>query len=90
MTYADRLASEAGDGPLRAMAMIARSALYSPVPHGGFGGDPATALAILDAAERVAGRGAPKLLLTWLYARRDCRQRRLNRCRSPRAAVDGW
>lgn len=69
-TYADRVASEAGDGPLRAMAMIARSALYSPVPHGGFGGDPATALALLEAAERAAGRGAPRLLLTWLYARR--------------------
>jgi transcriptional regulator with XRE-family HTH domain len=70
LTYADRLASEAGDGPLRAMAMIARSALYSPVPHGGFGGDPSTALALLETAERVAGRSAPKLLLTWLYARR--------------------
>jgi hypothetical protein len=67
---ADALATEAGDGPLRAMALIARSALYSSVPHGGFGGDPATALALLDAAEAAAGRRANPLLLTWLHARR--------------------
>src|SRR5439155_8161224 len=42
LARADKLAVEAGDGPLRAMALVARSALYSPVPYGGFGGDPTT------------------------------------------------
>lgn len=70
LTFADTLATEAGEGPLCAMSFIARSALYSPVPHGGFGGDPPTALALLDAAESAAGRGAAPLLRTWLHARR--------------------
>ncbi|MBJ7611122.1 MAG: hypothetical protein DLM67_04870 [Candidatus Nephthysia bennettiae] len=66
----DLLAREAGDEPLRALGLIARSALYSPVPHGGVGGDPRTALALLDAAESAAGCEAPPLHLTWLHARR--------------------
>jgi hypothetical protein len=66
----DLLAREAGDETLRAFGLIARSALYSPVPHGGVGGDPRTALALLDAAQSAAGSAASPLLLTWLYARR--------------------
>ncbi len=66
----DLLAREAGDRPLRCLGLIARSALYSPVPHGGVGGDPLTALALLDAAESAAGREASPFLLTWLHARR--------------------
>jgi hypothetical protein len=55
---------------MSAMTLIARSALYSPVPHGGFGGDPVTALAMLREAESVAGPHASPFLLTWLHSRR--------------------
>jgi ATP/maltotriose-dependent transcriptional regulator MalT len=67
---ADQLATEAGDGSLRAMGLVARSALCSQVPHGGSGGDPQLALALLSQAEEVAGPHASPLLLTWLHSRR--------------------
>jgi tetratricopeptide (TPR) repeat protein len=67
---ADQVARDAGDGPLRAMGLIGRSALYSSVPHGGFGGDPQFALALLREAEAAAGPDASPFLLTWLHCRR--------------------
>jgi transcriptional regulator with XRE-family HTH domain len=67
---AEDLAEAAGDQPLRAHALVGLHALYSSVPLGGHGGDTAAALAMLDEAERAAGRAADPLLRTWIHAGR--------------------
>jgi hypothetical protein len=68
--HTDTLAAEAGDDSLRAMGLIARSALYSSIPYGGQGGDPLAALALLDEAEAIGRSPALPYLETWLCARR--------------------
>lgn len=66
---ARRLASEAEDGVGRGFALAALSSLHSPVPHGGQGGDPRLARAMLEEAETLAGGDAPPRMQSWLYAR---------------------
>jgi tetratricopeptide (TPR) repeat protein len=68
--FAAALAEEAGDGPLRAYALISRSNLYSATWRDGQGGDTDTAIALLDAAEAATGSLSSPLLRAWLYARR--------------------
>jgi hypothetical protein len=51
------------------MALIGLSALYSPIPYGGQGGDPVTSLALVDRANRLIGRNASAILRTWIHAR---------------------
>jgi hypothetical protein len=68
--FAAALAEEAGDGPLRAYALIARTNLYSATWRDGRHGDPDTAIALLDLAAFAAGWGSSPLMRAWLYARR--------------------
>jgi transcriptional regulator with XRE-family HTH domain len=75
---ADHLAAEAGEGGLRAHGLIIRSDLYSGIPHGGLGGMPEVALALLNEAEKVAGSADSPYRRTWLLG-----------CRAENNAVAG-
>ena len=70
LSWAMRLAQEAGDGTLRAHALGAMSALYSAIPRGGRGGDPDRAIELLNAAFDATGATASPYLLAWLFGRR--------------------
>ncbi|MBJ7597065.1 MAG: helix-turn-helix transcriptional regulator [Candidatus Dormibacteraeota bacterium] len=63
-------ADEAGDGPLRAYALIARTNLLSATWRDGEGGNAVAAIALLDAAASVMGPHSSPLRRAWLYARR--------------------
>jgi tetratricopeptide (TPR) repeat protein len=65
---AGELAAEHGDQALGAHVLIARSQLISCLPHGGRGGDPALAIALLDRAEERSRRQPG--LRAWALARR--------------------
>ena len=71
---AEALSRQAANGHLRALSLVARSALYSSIPAGGRGGDSAMALALLSEAEAAAGAHGSPAMLTGLHARRaeDC------------------
>jgi len=62
------LADEADDGPLRAHALVALRAIYSPVTNGEDRTSAERALSLLDEAEQAVGASAPPLLRTWLHA----------------------
>jgi transcriptional regulator with XRE-family HTH domain len=68
-SLAEALATEAEDQVLRRFALASRSSLYTNTLRGGEGGDPALALAFLDAA---AGHdaGLPPIQRAWTFARR--------------------
>ncbi len=68
LNLASELAAEAGDGPLRAHALVALRAAYSPVTGAGVRADPGKALQLTSEAASVADRAATPLLRTWLYA----------------------
>ncbi len=68
LNLAIELAAEAQDGPLRAHALIALRAVYSPVTGAGPAADAGKALQLTTEAARVAGDGTSPLLRTWLHA----------------------
>lgn len=65
---AEAMAREAGSGELLAMAMAARSRLYSRGTQGT--GSPERAIALLSAAELAAGPTSPAGLRAWTHGRR--------------------
>jgi tetratricopeptide (TPR) repeat protein len=74
----DHLAAEAGEGGVKAHSLIIRSDLYSGIPHGGLGGMPEVALALLNEAAKVAGRADSPYRRAWLLG-----------CRAENHAVAG-
>jgi tetratricopeptide (TPR) repeat protein len=62
------IAHEAGDAEARALLLTARAALHSGVPSGGQAGDPARALAELEAAHAAASEQASPYLHAWIAA----------------------
>jgi tetratricopeptide (TPR) repeat protein len=68
---AEQLARDVGDGPTIASVWTARRALITSTARGGTGGRAAVqAIALLDAADAAAGRGAPALVRVWLLCSR--------------------
>jgi transcriptional regulator with XRE-family HTH domain len=67
---AESLASEAGDGRLRAHVLTLRSWLYSSISRLAPGESPLTAITLLDAALTCAGTGARPVFRAWILARR--------------------
>jgi transcriptional regulator with XRE-family HTH domain len=67
---AESLASEAGDGRLRAHVLTLRSWLYSSISRRAPGESPLTAITLLDEAFQCAGPHAPPVLRAWMLARR--------------------
>jgi hypothetical protein len=65
---AEQLATDAGDGPLLAIALAGRSCLHSPVDRGGCG--VSLTVELLDAALKAAGSGASVQSRAYLHARR--------------------
>lgn len=68
LNLAAELAGEANDGPLRAHALVALRAVYSPVTNGEARASAERAVNLLDEAAEAAGASAPPLLRTWLHA----------------------
>jgi transcriptional regulator with XRE-family HTH domain len=67
---AESLATEAGDGRLRAHALTLRSWLYSSISRRAPGDSPLTAITLLDEAILSAGRQAEPVFQAWIRARR--------------------
>jgi transcriptional regulator with XRE-family HTH domain len=67
---AQDLANRNGDAHLRALALTARSAVYSNIDSGRPAGRPGIALALLDTAAAATGRSSSPYLRSWLLARR--------------------
>jgi transcriptional regulator with XRE-family HTH domain len=63
----EALAVEAGEAPLRAFMLGLRSVLYSGVWQEDGSASPKTALALLNEAISIAGRGSSRYLRTFLY-----------------------
>src|SRR5204862_5839257 len=63
-------AREAGNVSVQAHALGCRSRLYSPIHRGAQGGDPVTALALLQEANSLAEHTASPALKSWLLANR--------------------
>jgi transcriptional regulator with XRE-family HTH domain len=78
LNVTDHLAAEAGEGGLKAHGLIIRSDLYSGIPHGGLGGLPEVAVALLNEAEKVAGSADSPYRRAWLLG-----------CRAENHAVAG-